>query len=116
MAGPNKIQEAEDRLLSIKQSPDESLAAYIAKFERVLYEVNTGITLGGELRKNHSLNLASEIEVDVVELSYRTLRRVYDNPNKIQEAEDRLLSIKQSPDESLAAYICLIERRRSSAS
>lgn len=35
---PNKTQEAEDRLLSIKQVPDEALAAYIAKFERVLYE------------------------------------------------------------------------------
>ena len=34
---PNKIQEAEDRLLSIKQETD-SIPAYIAKFERVLYE------------------------------------------------------------------------------
>jgi hypothetical protein len=33
--------------------------------------VNTGITRGGELRKNYSLNLASEIKVDVVKLSYR---------------------------------------------
>jgi hypothetical protein len=39
--------------------------------ENCIIVVNTGITLGGELRKNHSLNLASEIEVDVVELSYR---------------------------------------------
>lgn len=34
---PNKTQEAEDRLLSIKQDTD-SIPAYIAKFERVLYE------------------------------------------------------------------------------
>jgi hypothetical protein len=37
-ANPNKIQEAEDRLLAVKQDPSESLAAYIAKFERILYE------------------------------------------------------------------------------
>jgi hypothetical protein len=36
---PNKIQEAEDRLLSLKQDTDP-LAAYIAKFERNLYEAN----------------------------------------------------------------------------
>jgi hypothetical protein len=35
---PNKVQEAEDRLLAIKQGPDEPVATYIAKFERVLYE------------------------------------------------------------------------------
>ena len=36
---PNKVQEAEDRLLSIKQDTD-SLATYIAKFERNLYEAH----------------------------------------------------------------------------
>jgi hypothetical protein len=36
---PNKVQEAEDRLLSLKQDTDP-LAAYIAKFERNLYEAN----------------------------------------------------------------------------
>ncbi|CAP86204.1 Pc20g08750 [Penicillium rubens Wisconsin 54-1255] len=70
------------------------------------------------------LNLASQVQAMVLpQLSaardsgihdYNTildsLRRVYDNPNKIQEAEDRLLSIKQSPDESLAAYIAKFER------
>jgi hypothetical protein len=35
---PNKVQEAEDRLLALKQDNNDSLAAYIAKFERVLYE------------------------------------------------------------------------------
>lgn len=34
---PNKVQEAEDRLHSVKQGTD-SLASYVAKFERVLYE------------------------------------------------------------------------------
>jgi hypothetical protein len=34
---PNKVQEAEDRLHGIKQGTD-SLASYVAKFERVLYE------------------------------------------------------------------------------
>lgn len=34
---PNKVQEAEDKLLSLKQG-NESLHAYIAKFERILYE------------------------------------------------------------------------------
>jgi len=34
---PNKIQEAEDKLLALKQSTD-SLPAYVAKFERILYE------------------------------------------------------------------------------
>jgi len=34
---PNKVQEAEDKLLALKQGTD-SLHAYIAKFERVLYE------------------------------------------------------------------------------
>lgn len=34
---PNKVQEAEDRLFSIKQGSD-SLHAYMAKFERILYE------------------------------------------------------------------------------
>ncbi|KAJ5135829.1 uncharacterized protein N7515_005107 [Penicillium bovifimosum] len=38
------------------------------------------------------------------------LRRVYDNPNKVQEAEDRLLPIRQAADESLAAYIAKFER------
>ncbi|KAJ5124612.1 uncharacterized protein N7515_008437 [Penicillium bovifimosum] len=38
------------------------------------------------------------------------LRRVYDNPNKVQEAEDRLLSVRQGADESLAAYIAKFER------
>lgn len=35
---PNKVQEAEDHLLALKQDSGESLAAYIAKFERILYE------------------------------------------------------------------------------
>jgi hypothetical protein len=34
---PNKIQEAEDRLLSLKQG-DDNLTTYVAKFERILYE------------------------------------------------------------------------------
>lgn len=34
---PNKVQEAEDRLFTLKQGSD-SLPAYIAKFERVLHE------------------------------------------------------------------------------
>jgi hypothetical protein len=34
---PNKVQEAEDKLYALKQGTD-SLHAYIAKFERVLYE------------------------------------------------------------------------------
>lgn len=37
------------------------------------------------------------------------LTRVYDNPNKIQEAEDRLLNIKQDTD-TLAAYVAKFER------
>jgi hypothetical protein len=36
---PNKIQEAEDKLLSMRQGTD-SIPAYISKFERVLYEAN----------------------------------------------------------------------------
>jgi hypothetical protein len=36
---PNKVQEAEDKLLSIKQGTD-SVPAYVAKFERVLYEAS----------------------------------------------------------------------------
>ncbi len=35
---PNKVQEAEDKLLALKQGSDESVATYIARFERVLYE------------------------------------------------------------------------------
>lgn len=35
---PNRIQEAVEKLHSIKQGSDESLANYIAKFERMLYE------------------------------------------------------------------------------
>ena len=34
---PNKVQEAEDKLLSLKQG-SEPITAYIAKFERILYE------------------------------------------------------------------------------
>jgi hypothetical protein len=34
---PNKVQEAEDKLYALKQGTD-SLYAYIAKFERILYE------------------------------------------------------------------------------
>jgi len=34
---PNKVQEAEDRLLSLRQGTD-SVPLYISKFERVLYE------------------------------------------------------------------------------
>jgi hypothetical protein len=34
---PNKVQEAEDKLLALKQGTD-SLPTYVAKFERVLYE------------------------------------------------------------------------------
>jgi hypothetical protein len=34
---PNKVQEAEDRLFTLKQGTD-SVPTYIAKFERVLYE------------------------------------------------------------------------------
>ncbi|OQD83488.1 hypothetical protein PENANT_c016G07664 [Penicillium antarcticum] len=37
---PNKVQEAEDRLLNLKQDTDP-LAAYIAKFERNLYEAHS---------------------------------------------------------------------------
>lgn len=36
---PNKVQEAEDKLLGIKQGTD-SIPTYIAKFERVLYEAS----------------------------------------------------------------------------
>jgi len=36
---PNKIQEAEDKLLSLKQGTD-SVLAYVAKFERVLYKAS----------------------------------------------------------------------------
>jgi hypothetical protein len=35
---PNKVQEAEDKLLALKQGSDNSVAAYIAWFECVLYE------------------------------------------------------------------------------
>ena len=34
----NKVIEAEDKLYHLKQSPNNLAAAYIAKFERVLYE------------------------------------------------------------------------------
>ena len=34
---PNKVQEAEDKLFTIKQGTD-SVPVYIAKFKRVLYE------------------------------------------------------------------------------
>src|SRR3984957_20808316 len=34
---PNKVQEAEDKLLALKQGTD-SLLTYVAKFERVLYK------------------------------------------------------------------------------
>jgi hypothetical protein len=34
---PNKVQEAEDKLLALKQGTD-SLSTYVAKFEQVLYE------------------------------------------------------------------------------
>ena len=37
---PNKIQEAEDRLLSLKQG-DDNLTTYVAKFERILYEARS---------------------------------------------------------------------------
>jgi hypothetical protein len=36
-SNPNKVQEAEDKLYSLKQGTD-SLHAFIAKFERILYE------------------------------------------------------------------------------
>ena len=36
---PNKVQEAEDKLFSLKQNTD-SLHAYMAKFERILYEAH----------------------------------------------------------------------------
>lgn len=36
---PNKVQEAEDKLLGLKQGTD-SIPTYIAKFERVLYEAS----------------------------------------------------------------------------
>jgi hypothetical protein len=36
---PNKVQEAEDKLYALKQGTD-SLHAYIAKFERILYEAH----------------------------------------------------------------------------
>lgn len=38
------------------------------------------------------------------------LSRVYDNPNKTQEAEDRMLSVKQTTNESSAAYVAKFER------
>ena len=34
---PNKVQEAENKLYYLRQGTD-SLSAYVAKFERVLYE------------------------------------------------------------------------------
>jgi len=34
---PNKVQEAEDKLFTLKQSTD-SISGYVAKFERILYE------------------------------------------------------------------------------
>jgi len=36
---PNKVQQAEDRLLSLRQDSD-LVPTYISKFERVLYEVD----------------------------------------------------------------------------
>jgi hypothetical protein len=35
---PNKVLEAEDRLYKIEMLSTESLYAYIARFERMLYE------------------------------------------------------------------------------
>jgi len=40
-SNPNKVQEAEDKLYSLKQGTD-SLHAFIAKFERILYEAQGG--------------------------------------------------------------------------
>jgi hypothetical protein len=37
---PNKVQEAEDKLLSVKQQSTDSLHNYVAKYERLLYEAN----------------------------------------------------------------------------
>lgn len=70
------------------------------------------------------LNLESKVQALVLpQLSYaedtntwdyntilNQLSLVYDNPNKVQEAEDHLLALKQDSGESLAAYIAKFER------
>lgn len=38
------------------------------------------------------------------------LTRVYDNPNKVHKAEDRLLSIQQDTSNSVIAYISRFDR------
>ena len=40
---PNKVQEAEDRLLSLHQDTD-SIPVYISKFERILHTARTSQT------------------------------------------------------------------------
>jgi hypothetical protein len=57
-------------------------------------------------------------QVDNTSHDYNTildqLKHVYDNPNKVQEAEDKLLAFKQSAD-SLHVYIAKFERVLSEA-
>lgn len=55
------------------------------------------------------LNRAEELKIWNYTTILDQLSRVYDNPNKVQEAEDKLLSLKQGND-SLSTYMAKFER------
>ncbi|KAJ5399236.1 hypothetical protein N7465_009725 [Penicillium sp. CMV-2018d] len=80
---PNKTQEAKDRLLSIKQVPDETLAAYIAKFERVLYEAKgqdwPDVTKISTFRKGLQSSLRTRLSQQLNLPRTRNSSRLYNN-------------------------------------
>lgn len=63
---PNKIRDAEDKLQSLQQGPDDSLPTYLAKFERLLYKAKANLwpntTKIALLRKG--LNKAARARLD----------------------------------------------------
>jgi hypothetical protein len=67
---PNKVQEAEDKLFTLKQNTD-SISGYIAKFERILYEargqdwpdVNKISTFRNGLNSTNRARLAQQLHL-----------------------------------------------------
>jgi hypothetical protein len=119
-ARPKPILPDPEKFNGIALKFDTWHAAILAKL-RVDYEA-----LGDDIARFYYvyLNLDSSVQAMVLpqlaaaeasqEWDYMTileqLKRVYNNPNKVHEAEDRLLGLRQGSEESLPAFVAKFER------
>ena len=119
-----EVRRQRDEILllrSIKPKPKPSLpnpekfSGQPYKFDTWLPSIKAKLRVDGEAIGDTVaqfyyvyLNLESHIQAMVLPQLHQAVR-VYDNPNKVQEAEDKLLALKQGTD-SIPAYVAKFER------